>query len=245
MEDKTPEEIAEEERLAAEAEAKAAEEAEKAEFEASLEGLSEEENAAKIAEKEAGEGDGEPNIDHKAKLDELERNEKPRSEKEKAERALHFNAERLKELGGDPAEVLKLKSESREKEGDVDSVVDRKFAERDARALARTEDEYKLIMWYVDNKKLSVAQAHLLANEGRVRRSAIEAQRAAVAFGKPPIQGKKITSPAVPNRSPEEVAVLKKRGLTFNPKTKTYQGKFTEEYFDATTKSWQSRKLPK
>lgn len=184
-----------------------------------------------------------PDIDYKAELERVSKPQQTRTELEKAERALHFNAERFKELGGDPAEVLKIKPVVKKNEDpvDVDSKVERKFLERDVRAVVKNEDEYNLTMHYVD-KGLSVEDAHFLANKGRVLRSVEEAKRGQVRFGTA-ISEKKPIVQTVPDRSPAEVAVLQRRGLTFNPKTKTYQGKYTEEYYDQTTKSWTSRKL--
>mgnify|MGYP001588028485 FL=1 len=196
-----------------------------------------EEEAKKLADEAAKQ-----NIDFKKELERVQL--EPKSEKEKAERALHFNAQRLVELGGDPADVLKLKKD--EKPDDVSSVVKREFAERDAQALSRSDDELKLILWYVDNKKVSVEEAHLLANKGRFIRSITEARRANVNFAKPDEGGRKIGNDIeVPARSPEDVKVLERRGMRFNPKTKSYQGKFYEEYYDSAEKTWKSRKLIK
>ena len=183
-------------------------------------------------------------IDFKGELEKLESGEKkPKSEKEKAERALHFNAERLRELGGDPASVLKIKApeEGETKTPDVREVVNEQFADRDARALAKSDDEYKVIMWYVTNRKLSVQDAYLLANKGRIQRSLIEAKRGQVDFGKPNIAGKKKPSGTIPKHPGE--ALLARRGMVFNPATKTYQGKYYEEFYDPTDKTWKSRKL--
>ena len=191
------------------------------------------------------EGEDEPkdesaeDIDHKKELEELESKDKPKDEKEKARRALFFNAERARELGLDPAEVLNLK-ESKETP-EVSQVVQREFDVREAKSRAKSEDEFKLIMWYVDNRKLSVDEAYLLANKGRIARSGIEARRADVEPGKEPFSGRKETTGKVPPHPGAEM--LQRRGYSYNPKTQTYQAKFYEEYYDAGTKSWVSRKL--
>lgn len=53
---------------------------------------------------------------------ELERVQKdPKKEREKAERSLHFNAQRVKELGGDPNAILGIKVETEEDYEDEDS----------------------------------------------------------------------------------------------------------------------------
>lgn len=185
----------------------------------------------------------ETSIDYKAELERVSQTKEKPTELEKAKKALYFNAERLKELGGDPADVLKIKPVKTEEPDDIDSKLERKFIERDVQALVKNEDEYNLVMHYVD-KGLTVEDAHLLANKGRVLRSVEEAKRGNVRFGTLANEKKPIVQ-TVPDRSPEEKAVLQRRGLTFNPKTKTYQGKYTEEYYDQNTKSWMSRKLPR
>jgi hypothetical protein len=183
----------------------------------------------------------EEDIDYKKELETLEKEKPPqRSEADKAKRALHFNAERAKELGLDPAEILGIKPKV-EGEVDIDSQMDRKFAERDARQMATSDDEFKLIMWYMDNRALSLEEAHLLANKGRIKRAISEGKRANVRFANPSGTERRVTQTTVPTRSPEEQAILTRRGMTFNPKTKTYQGKFYEEYWDGS--EWASRKL--
>ena len=185
-------------------------------------------------------------IDYTAELEkakEKETKEKP-DEREKARKALFFNAERAKELGLDPAEVLGIKPKVTKKdETDIDSKLERKFTERDVQSITNSEAEYNLVMFYVD-KGLSIEDAHLLANKGKIKRAVDEARRGNVTFGKVD-NGTRIVTETVPQRSPETVALLARRGLKLNPKTKTYQGTYTEEYYDKDTKSWKSRKLSK
>lgn len=186
------------------------------------------------------------NIDYEAELNRLKekepQKEKP-SELEKAKKALYFNAERLKELGGDPEEILgKPKKKDVEPDTvDIDAKLERKFIERDVQAITESVAEYNLVMFYVD-KGLSIEDAHLLANKGKIKRAVDEAKRGNVAFGKVD-NGTRIVTEIVPQRSATEQALLQRRGLAWNPKTKTWQGKFTEEYYDKETKTWKSRKL--
>ena len=184
-------------------------------------------------------------IDYEAELEKAKEKDTPKEkpdEREKARKALFFNAERAKELGIDPAEVLGIKPKVEKKdETDIDSKLERKFTERDVRGVTNSEAEYNLVMFYVD-KGLSIEDAHLLANKGKIKRAVDEAKRGNVIFGKVD-NGTRIVTEIVPQRSPEQVAILARRGLKFNPKTKTYQGKYTEEYYDRESKSWKSRKL--
>ena len=192
---------------------------------------------------ESDEEESEKDIDYKGELEKLEKSpEKERSEAEKAARALHFNAQRARELGIDVEEALGIKKKKDEPD-DVDSKLERKFAERDAQALAKTDDELKLIMWYVDNRNLSVDDAYVLANKGKIQRAISEGKRAQVRFAGVTGTERKAEQVSAPERSPEEQAVLQRRGMNFNAKTKTWQGKFYEEYWDGTDKMWKSRKL--
>lgn len=194
-------------------------------------------------EETPGSPEGKPegaDIDFKKELEDLEK-PKARTDLEKAQRALHFTAQRVAELGGDPADILpKPKTE---KPDDVETIVERKFAEKEARTLARNDDEFKLIMWHVTNQNLSVENAWLLANKGRFMRSLSEATRANPQYSKETGGGRKVETPDVPTRSPEEQKVLQRRGMAFNPKTKTWQGKYTEEYYDKVQDRWLSQRL--
>ncbi len=185
-------------------------------------------------------------IDYAAELARVKSTEQPkeRTELEKAQRALHFNAQRLKELGGDPAEILGVKPVVKEAEPSAPvsrADLERTFIERDARNLTESDAEFELTMHYVD-KGLSLEDAHLLANKGKIKRSVQEARRGNVAYA-PATSTQKVTTERAPTRSPEEQAVLQRRGLSYNPKTGTWQGRFSEEYYDHEAKTWRSRKL--
>ena len=95
-------------------------------------------------------------------------------------------------------------------------------------------------MWRVRNQGLSVEEAHLLANKGRYLKLESELKRADVKIGQGGGAGQKIVDTKAPVRSPEDVALLNRRGLKLNPKTQTYQGKHTEEYWDG--EKWATRK---
>lgn len=201
-------------------------------------------------EESESEEDTSEDVDYAAELERLENGKandtenSSRTELDRAKKALFFNAKRIKELGGDPDEVLGKKKKDDVATGtDTEKLLDRKFAERDAKAMARNPDELKLIMWYVDNKGLSVEQAYILANEGRLRRTITEIQRSKVKPSGPSAPGRRVVTTTVPDRSPEEKVLLERRGLRFDPKSKTWKGKYSEEYYDPSTKRWQSRKL--
>ena len=180
-------------------------------------------------------------IDFEKELENLEKEEEKPTELQKAERSLHFNAQRVKELGGDPHKIVKPETVETKGGTDVESVVKQQFAERDARSLAKTDAEYKVIMHYVRNKGLSVSEAHLLANKGRIERFAAEVKRSNVATARSSGPGRKVETVQVPARSPEEIAVLTRRGFKINPKTGTYQAKIYEEYWNGS--EWASRKI--
>ena len=200
-----------------------------------------------VIDKTADEVVDSQDIDFNKELSDLEAKQ-PKSELEKAKKALFYNAQRLQELGGDPAEVIGIKKEivadKPEATNDVHSEVEKEFIKRDARSLAKTDEEYKVIMWYVDNNKVSVEDAYLLAHKGRLMRTISEVQRAKGAI--PSLgggAGRKVGGDIIPTHPGEEV--LQRRGYKLDPKSKTWKGKFYEEYYDQATKSWKSRKLQK
>lgn len=168
--------------------------------------------------------------------------EKPqRSELDKAKFTARSVLARIGELGGDPAEVIAEHAGKGKPEQDIDARIDRKFAEQDVRKLSRSEAEFKAIMSWV-NKGLSVEDAHLLANKGKIKRSVEEIVRANEARpGQGAGAGERVPQKKEMRQSAEAEARLAQRGLKLNPKTGTYRGQFTEEYFDGT--SWQSRKI--
>lgn len=181
----------------------------------------------------------ETDTNYKKELEALE--QKPKNEEEKARKALFFNAQRARELGIDLAEVLGIKPKG-EAEPTVPEVVQREFDVRELRSLSEgNEDMYKLMLWYVDNRKLNPEEAYILANKGKLQRSIIEAKRGKAEIAKPSFGGKKaevVNAPEHPGKD-----VLLRRGYIFNSKTKTYQGKFYEEFWNGT--EWTSRKIPK
>lgn len=181
-------------------------------------------------------------IDFNKELEALEqKQEQPTGELEKAEKSLFFNARRVKELGGDPAKIIK--PEQSNEVTNVEALIDSKLNEEKARSLAKNDAEFKVIMWYVRNKGLSIQEAHILANKGRIERFASEIQRSNVTKSKGSGPGRRVEANTVPSRTQEEVNILSRRGLKFNPQTKTYQGKIYEEYW--TGSGWSSRKIQK
>lgn len=191
----TEEEKLEQERKEAEA---------KAEFEASLEGLSEEEKAAKIAEKEA-EDKAKKDIDFEKELEALEPEKKQRTPQEIAAYNAKKALEKAKEAGVD---VSTLVGEAPEPETSAETVVRRVLAEQEARKLSRSEAELKVIMFYV-NKGIPVADAHLLANKSRLQTFMKEKET-------PPQGGdggQRTPSKPTPMISPEDESTLIKNGF--------------------------------
>jgi len=186
-------------------------------------------------------------IDFKQELDKLEKTN-TRTELDKAEFTAEKVLQRISELGGDPTKVatkfVKEKPKEEIKEFATLQDLDIKLAEQEVRKLAKSDDEFKVIMWWIKNKNLSVEDAHLIANKGKLKTSLDEVIRGKViprTISTGP--GQRIAAEKVPERSVEEQKVLERRGLRFNPKTQTYQGRFTEEYYDTTDKKWKSRRL--
>lgn len=181
-------------------------------------------------------------IDYTKELEALEETKKPQfSPQERATFNLQKAAEKAKELGIDPASTLGIEGSP-----EAEYVTKKDLALRDAkveaRRLSRSDGEFNLIMWYVENRGFSVDEAHLLANKGKLKRSVEEIARANEAR---PNQGsgagERVPQKKETRQPAETEARLAQRGLKWNPKTGTYQGQFTEEYFDGS--SWKSRKI--
>mgnify|MGYP001562942704 CR=1 FL=1 len=179
-------------------------------------------------------------IDFKKELEALEGEKPPtKNELDKAKRALHFNAERVRELGGDPTEIIEPKKPDEQK----DYVTKLDLARLEARQFARSEDELKLIMWWVENKGLSVEDAHLMANKNKIKSTFEELKR----VEKPPIgsdgtAGRKMQTSTVPPMPRDQQEILRRRGFSFNPKTNTYDARFNRYRYDETSKQWVSEK---
>lgn len=171
----TPEEIAEKEAATAAA---------KEVFETSLEGLSDEEKTLKRAEFEAS------NSQDPLKK-ELDRARKPRTEAEKAAFSLRKNAERARELGLDPSEILSDgSSEGKDKVVTVEMLEQREKdkAAKTAIALAdeqiENETERELVKHHLEssirpsgNPATDLANARAIVNSIKNKQIADEAVR--------------------------------------------------------------------
>jgi len=199
-----------------------------------------------VEEKKGGSED----IDFKKELENLEGTTPPvkpkRTKLEEAAYNLKKNADRFKEMGGDPSEVLgtEVKADDTNDEKEGEYVTKSDLARIEAKKLAKSDDELKVIMWWVEKKGMSVEDAHWQANKGRIQKTLGEVQRKQSAT--PGIGGGPGERPAdVIKKSPEDEAMLRRDGFNWNPKTKTYQAKFNEEFYNTATKQWETRRIQK
>jgi len=175
-------------------------------------------------------------IDFKAEAERLERESgsKGKTELEKAIYTRKQIDERIKELGGEPpaSDIVAPPTE-----GYVTKI---DLARLEAKQLARSEDELKVIMWWVENKGLSVEDAHFQANKGKLKQALEElTRRATPQTG----SGGGQKQPHVEVPAHPAAHMLESRGYKFNAKTKTWQARFNEEYFNPQTSQWESRKI--
>ncbi len=195
--------------------------------------------------------DNPQNIDFKKQADELEnKGSKPkRSPQEEAVFNLKKNAERVKELGIDPSEALGLEPKEPAAPSNPSYVtkedLDTKLAEQEVDKLTSDPDEKRVIMWRVRNQGLTVKEAHLLANQGRLQNTLEEMKRGAV---KPPIgagdtAGQKPRPQTTAELSREEHSLFVRRGYKLI-KPGLYQAKFNQYRFDETSKGWVAEKIP-
>jgi hypothetical protein len=173
--------------------------------------------------------DAPKDIDHKKELEGLKIKDS-RTRQEQTAYNLKKNAERAKELGLDPAEVLGLKSDEEKTKGQGE-VTKQDLAIMEARLEAKnltsSPEELEHIMWYVENRGLSVEEAHLLANKGKVKTAISEMRRADVTSSKgSDSSGRKNVSK--PPELPKDVqSVLARRGFKLNEKGE-WEAKFNK-----------------
>lgn len=164
------------------------------------------------------EPESEKDIDYEKELEAKKGEEKPQfTEKEKAEYNLKRSIERAKELGIEPSEVTGIPKE--EPKGDFVTKRDLELslAESESRKLSRSEGEHKLIMWYVENKGLSVRDAYLLANKGRIERAGKEIERSEARIQGGDIPGQKEKAqPKKPMLSQADEQELFRKGFRKN-----------------------------
>lgn len=183
-------------------------------------------------------------IDFKKKAEELESIHKPkRSKLEEARFNLKKNAERLKELGGDPSEILETPKV--ESEIETDYVTKNDLARLEARQLVKSDDEMRVVMWYVENKGLSVDDAYFLANKGKIKNANEEMKR----IVKPPVgsggtAGQKPKVSNAPELPKQEAMILTRRGYKL-VKPGLYQAKYNQKRYDEKLKIWIDEKISK
>lgn len=215
------------------------------------------------AEEESSEED----IDFEKELENLGQPPKPpaqasaetRTELEKATRSLHFNAQRVKELGGDPAKILKPADEQaqppvqteQEQPGFVTQAdLDKRDLKAELRKLAKTDAELQVLAWHAEHSirptgdaQKDAENAYFIAHKGKIKRSFDEIRRAG--YSRPAPGGapgrRQPAKPAVPALSQSDHSSLVRRGFK-KQADGTYEGKKYRVRYDATKKSWVTEK---
>lgn len=192
-----------------------------------------ESDAAVVEENPKDEHDDEEDIDFKKELEQIQPaplQPETKSELERARTALFFTAKRVKDLGGDPTEVVKPAPQPVQREEHQQSYVTKDdLDERDLvseiRKLARTEEEFQVILHHskesikkTGNPVKDAENAYLIAHKGKIKRSFDELRRAE--FSRPPTApagpGHKRpadTKVVVPVLSPADQAIFRNRGF--------------------------------
>lgn len=199
--------------------------------------------------------EGDQDVDFDAELAALESGDEPSApvqkgkktpeeERKQAEFTLTSTAKRLKELGGDPSAVIGADTTPAAAPSmDTSRFVTKEdIARGEAGRLARSPGEAKLIMWYVTNKGLSVEQAHLLANQGRVKTALSEITRSRSAIpskgGGGPGAPASIDDASTPELPASSLARVKAAGMIWNAEKKAYVGKKSMLQYDRGQKAW-------
>lgn len=189
-----------------------------------------------------------------------------RPELEKAEKALFFNAKRVKELGGDPGKVLAPVAappqppaaptpdapETPAPAYVTEESLNKRDLAAEIRKLSRTEAEYKVTAWHAENSiKASgdpvkdAENAYLIAHKGRITRSFEEIRRAGFsrpAPGAPPGRRAPVVAKA-PELQPAEKVVMQRRGFALQPDG-SWESKRYHMRFDTAKKGWVTEKKP-
>lgn len=199
-------------------------------------------------------GNKEEDVDFESDLKALEEGKKPaeaeakKDERQKAEYTLKSVAKRLKTLGGDPEALLKDEEPAPAPVDTSKFVTKAELALAEAQRLARSPAELKVIMWYIENNGLSVEEAHLLANKGKITKAAQEIARANSAVASPGGggAGQKTPETAEPTAlSPVEIERMKAGGMVWVAEKKAWVGKHVQLRFDVPSKKWVSEKVTK
>lgn len=183
-----------------------------------------------------------------------------RTDREKAERALHFQSERVRELGGDPEAIVKGKKPNdpppppapKAEPQDMSNYVTKDdVAAQRATAMSRSDAEKKVILWHYKHTiqktgdvDKDIENAYLIANKGKITRSISEIRRAADARQAPPSgSGRSPKAPLTqtPALSAGDQATLRRRGYTPRPDGTWEARRYTVRY-DHTKKGWITEK---
>lgn len=170
-----------------------------------------------------------------------------RTELEKAMFAAKSTLNRIKELGGDTSELLDEPAKGTPKE--IPALDTSKFATKDdllrieARKVAKSDAELKVIMWYVTNKGMSIEDAHLLANKRKLKSTFSEINRIQTTV---PSNGGGAGERAEDITKAPELPIDEKRRLTasgmiYDEKKKAYVGKKVQYRHDG--KQWVTEKI--
>ena len=194
-------------------------------------------------------------VDFDKELENLENNGAPvqpapkrKTKEEELDQAMHtikHASKRVKELGGDPSIAIGEEG-TPEPTRDIDTsqfVTRQDLASSEARKLARSEGEYKVMMWYITNKGMSVDDAHLLANKNRVKTALSEITRSKEAVpslgGGGAGQDRPIET-EVPDLPPESLQRIKMANMAWNAEQKAYVGKKSMLKFNPISKQWET-----
>ena len=187
---------------------------------------------------------------HKKELDRLQRTASPaRSEREKAIFTAKKLSERLQEMDIDPTEIFgapkkpaKQSWEEKPEEVDVQGMETRIEERLEAKRLARSEDELRLMAWYMENKGLSARDAHVLANKGRVQTFLDEQKRAQVRVEQGSnASGRKKKQVKIPQLSQDQQQELARQGFV-KQKDGSFEGKKVRMFYDPSSREWKTAK---
>lgn len=189
-------------------------------------------------------------IDFEKELKAIEHNKPSKyTEEEKAIYSLKKNAERVRELGQDPAEILGLKEEEFIPQ-DEDSIVSkttrrvmRQQAENQIRSSAKTEAEVRVFLHYYDVLG-NYDDAYWQTYKHRTKNALEEMKRNPSIPGNTQGAGQRGQDNQIPVLPPDQAKNLRRAGMK-EVKPGVWEGKFMTYYFDSVSKTWISERKKK
>jgi hypothetical protein len=213
-------------------------------------------NEAETATEEQSSEEESGDVNYKAELDALlEHTQKTETQLKQAEHTIEKIKRQPRDLAKTSPDVQKLVSEAVQKEMQgVQKVALKSSAEQMATGMSSNTDEVRLALHHYENTinpsgnlREDMENAFALANRKKVANQLSEMQRTMNAPKKDRggSSGQRLQRGEAPTLSARDASFVKSAGMTWNPKTSRYEGKFVALQYNHETNAWTSERLSK